>query len=78
MKFKLIRKKTGHDGFFKLYVYTLQHQLFGGGWSTEFNREVLDRGHAVAVLLHDPKTDRVLLVEQFRPGALQDLSLIHI
>ncbi len=72
MKFKLISQRTAHDGFFKLHIYTLQHQLFGGGWSTEFSREVLDRGHAVAVLLHDPTTDQVILVEQFRPGALRD------
>lgn len=74
MNFKLIRQQTVHNGFFKLHVYTLQHQLFNGGWSATFDREVLDRGHAVAVLLHDPKTDKVLLVEQFRPGALDDAA----
>ena len=72
MEFKLIRQQTPYNGFFRLHLYTLQHQLFAGGWSAEFSREVLDRGHAVAVLLHDPTTDNVLLVEQFRPGAIQD------
>lgn len=33
-------------------------------------RELFERGHAVAVLPYDPKTDKVLLVEQFRIGAL--------
>ncbi len=72
MKFKLITQQTPHQGFFKLHVYTLQHQLFAGGWSAIFKREVLARGHAVAVLLHDPQTDHILLIEQFRPGALAD------
>lgn len=72
MEFKLIQQHTAHDGFFQLHIYTLQHQLFSGGWSAKFSREVLGRGHAVAVLLHDPETDNVLLVEQFRAGALQD------
>src|SRR3546814_15029769 len=32
-------------------------------------REVFERGHAAAVLLYDPARDRVVLIEQFRPGA---------
>lgn len=74
MKFKLIQQQTAHEGFFKLHIYTLQHELFNGGWSAAFKREVMDRGHAVAVLLHDPETNNVLLVEQFRPGALADVA----
>ena len=33
-------------------------------------RECLERGQAVAVLLYDPKRDQVVLIEQFRLGAL--------
>lgn len=72
MKFRIIQQQTPYQGFFQLECYTLQHELFAGGWSGEFQREVLNRGHAVAVLLHDPASNNVLLVEQFRPGALQD------
>lgn len=74
MEFKIIQQQTPYNGFFKLQLYTLQHQLYAGGWSAKFSREVLDRGHAVAVLLHDPTTDKVLLIEQFRPGALHDAA----
>lgn len=35
-------------------------------------REVFERGNAVAVLIHDPATDQILLVEQFRIGAIRD------
>lgn len=36
----------------------------------EMSREIYDRGHAAAVLLHDPRTDNVVLVRQFRPPPL--------
>ncbi|MFM2484726.1 ADP-ribose diphosphatase [Celerinatantimonas yamalensis] len=58
-----------YRGFFKLDRYHLRHKLFGGGWSDWFSREVLDRGHAAAVLLYDPSHDQVVMVEQFRVGA---------
>lgn len=61
--------KPLYHGFFKLDGYQLRHRLFEGGWSDWFNREVLDRGHAAAVLLYDPKRDEVVMVEQFRVGA---------
>ncbi|MGB0846453.1 MAG: NUDIX domain-containing protein [Thiolinea sp.] len=72
MQFKLIQQQTLYQGFFRLKRYTLQHELFGGGWSGQFTREILDRGKAVAVLLHDPENDKLLLIEQFRPGAIDD------
>ncbi|PIE00311.1 MAG: ADP-ribose diphosphatase [Thiothrix nivea] len=69
---KIIDKQTPYRGFFELDVYQLRHELFAGGWSNEVCREQLSRGRAVAVLLHDPNTDQVLLVEQFRIGAIAD------
>jgi len=59
-----------HDGFFRLERYRLRHTLFGGGWSPPLTRELLERGHAVAVLPYDPLRDEVVLIEQFRIGAL--------
>ena len=38
--------------------------------SRELTREVFERGHAVAVLPFDPARDQVVLIEQFRVGAL--------
>ncbi len=35
-------------------------------------REIFERGHASAVLPYDPATDRLLLIEQFRAGALHE------
>ena len=59
-----------YDGFFKINTYRFHHALFAGGKSVEVKREILERGHAVAVLPYDPATDQVLLIEQIRIGAL--------
>ena len=69
-RFEIIDQSVGYSGFFRLEKYRLRHELFAGGWSADISRECLERGHAVAVLLYDPDTDRVVLLEQFRVGAL--------
>jgi ADP-ribose pyrophosphatase len=67
-------KITNHDivfrGYFRMEKYDLQHEKFGGGWTDTFQREVFERGSAVAVLPYDPQCDRVVLIEQFRVGAI--------
>ena len=69
-KYEIIEKIVAYKGFFRLDRYRLRHELFAGGWSQDMQRECLERGQAVAVLLYDPKRDQVVLVEQFRLGAL--------
>jgi len=63
--------KTKYQGFFKLNEYHLSHKLFSGEQSANIQREVFERGDAVVVLPFDAKLDKVLLIEQFRPGALR-------
>lgn len=58
-----------YQGFFRLHRLTLSHPRFEGG-RVRIQRELLDRGDAVCVLLYDPARDAVVLVEQFRAGAL--------
>jgi ADP-ribose pyrophosphatase len=67
---EILDKTTCYDGFFKLVRYRLKHTLFAGGWSRELLREVLERGHAAAVLPYDPIREQVVMIEQFRPGAI--------
>ncbi|PKI12837.1 NUDIX domain-containing protein [Colwellia sp. 12G3] len=62
---------TKYQGFFKMNEYTLQHKLFSGEQSLLFTREIFERGDAVVVVPYDAKLDKVLLIEQFRPGALR-------
>ena len=47
----------------------LRHRRFDGGWTGVLDRSVVAWGDAVSVLPYDPRRDRVLLIEQFRPAA---------
>ncbi|MEO6696669.1 MAG: NUDIX domain-containing protein [Gammaproteobacteria bacterium] len=71
-KFEIIEQQLCYQGFFRLERYRLRHELFAGGMSRVLTRELLERGHAVAVLPYDPALDAVVLIEQFRVGALQE------
>jgi ADP-ribose pyrophosphatase len=70
-KFTIIEEKTQYQGFFSLKSFTLKHTLYKGGWSPAITRELFQRGNCVAVLLYDPIRDEVVIIEQFRIGAMQ-------
>lgn len=59
-----------YQGFFSMVKYRFRHRLFAGGWSKTLAREMFERGHAAALLPYDPSLDAVVLVEQFRIGAM--------
>jgi ADP-ribose pyrophosphatase len=64
------QQKNCYHGFFKMDKYHVSHQLFNGGESKILSREVFERGHAVVLIPYDAVNDRVVLLEQFRSGAL--------
>jgi ADP-ribose pyrophosphatase len=68
---RVINDETVYSGFFRIRRLTLQHRLFAGGWSEPIVRELFERGDAVGVLPYDPVEDTVVLIEQFRPGAIR-------
>lgn len=72
MDAKVVERKSMYKGFFELEELSVRHRLFGGGWSDTFSRELFKRGHAVVVIPYDPRRDQVVLIEQFRVGALAD------
>jgi ADP-ribose pyrophosphatase len=69
---EILEREVAYHGFFSLVKLSLRHRLFGGGWSRPMTREIFERGDAVAVLPWDPIRDELILVEQFRPGALRE------
>ena len=69
-QFEILDKEIVYPGFFRMEKYRLKHTMFAGGWSAEISRELLVRGSCVAVLLYDPHADKVILIEQFRAGAI--------
>jgi len=71
MKFRILEHDIAFQGFFRLDRFRLQHELFAGGWNQPLTRELFERGHAAAILPYDPSLDAVVLIEQFRIGALE-------
>lgn len=67
---KILERTVLYQGFFTLEAFTLQHSLFAGGMTKPVRRELFRRGQCVAVLLYDPDLDQVVVIEQFRVGAL--------
>lgn len=70
-EFSIIKETTAYQGFFSLKTFELKHTLYQGGWSRPIIRELFHRGNCVAVLLYDPDRDEVVIIEQFRIGAMQ-------
>jgi ADP-ribose pyrophosphatase len=71
-RIEVIDNKRCFSGFLKLVRYRLRHSLFAGGWSPPLARERVEGLRAAVVLLYDPERDRLVLVEQFRIGALEE------
>lgn len=64
------KRETVFHGFFRMDKLWLTHPRFDGREMPEFTRELFVRGDATCVLPYDPARDEVVLLEQFRPGAL--------
>nr|NIS40705.1 NUDIX domain-containing protein [Desulfuromonadales bacterium] len=58
-----------YQGYLRIDHYRLTHAKFDGGRTPVLSRELMERGHAVALLPYDPVSDCVVLIEQFRIGA---------
>jgi len=69
---EILDRTTVWESFFRIDRLHLRHRLFAGGWSEVFQRELFMRPPSAGVLLYDPVLDNVVLVEQFRVGALSD------
>jgi ADP-ribose pyrophosphatase len=66
---EILEHHAAYQGYFRIEKYQLRHRLFNGDWSKPLTREIFERGHAVGVLLFDPKLNKFVLIEQFRMGA---------
>lgn len=64
-------KETLFQGFFRVDGLTLRHRHYDGTWGAPIRRELFVRTPAAAVLPYDPERQEILLVEQFRVGALE-------
>ncbi len=71
-RWKLEARQTLFEKYFRVDEFRISHELFAGGKSPVFTREIFERGSVVAVLPYDARRDRVVLIEQFRAGAIGD------
>lgn len=69
---EIVSKKTAYQGYFRIDKYKVRYELFEGGKGAIVARELFERGQVAAVLPYDPKRDKVVLIEQFRLGAMKD------
>ena len=68
---EVLERDTPFQGFFRVDTLTLRHRQYNGGWGKPVRRELFVRPQASAVLPYDPRRGEILLVEQFRVGALE-------
>ncbi|MFK8330921.1 NUDIX domain-containing protein [Pseudomonas sp. BJa5] len=71
---EIVERLNCFQGFYKLDRVRLRHELFAGGMGREISRELFVRHDAVCVLPYDPQRDEVVLIEQFRVGALDKVA----
>ncbi|MDR5655199.1 NUDIX domain-containing protein [Ruixingdingia sedimenti] len=64
----LLARRQPYANFFAVEEYDLRHRRFDGAMSPAINRAAFISGDAATVLPYDPVRDRVLVIEQFRPG----------
>lgn len=67
---EIVKQRTISLGYFRAHRFTLRHRLFAGGWGDPIARVLLEARHGAALLPYDPARDSVVLIEQFRIGAL--------
>jgi ADP-ribose pyrophosphatase len=72
--FEILERDVKYQGIFRLVQLHLRHRTFDGGWSNTFMRELLERKSATAILPYDPVLEQVVLIEQFRAGAIANPS----
>jgi ADP-ribose pyrophosphatase len=68
---EILDRTVVFDGYFQMLRFRLRYRQFAGGMGPALERELFVRGQAAAVLPYDPVRDEVVLVEQFRVGALE-------
>jgi len=67
---QIIERETCFRGFYSLDRLRLRHLQFSGEMGPTLSRELFIRHDAVCVLPYDPQRDEVVLIEQFRVGAM--------
>ena len=66
----ILSKKNLYNGFYKLTELTLKHKKHNGRWRKSIKREIFGGSHVATVLPYDPKKKKIVLINQFRAGVI--------
>ncbi|ODN42341.1 NUDIX domain-containing protein [Piscirickettsia litoralis] len=69
---QILKEKELYTGFLPIKKYHIRHKTFDGSTLNSVEREVMTRRDAVAAIVYDPNEKLIVLLEQFRVGALND------
>lgn len=67
---EILARGSGYAKYFAIDEQVFRHRRFDGSMSGITDRSVLASGDAVTVLPFDPRTGKILVIEQFRPAPL--------
>ena len=67
---EVITNDVMYDNFVSISKISLRFKLFSGDWSPVLERHCFDSGESSFLVLYDVKRDCVVLIEQFRIGAM--------
>ncbi len=70
LKYKILNKKNLYSGFFNLNKYEFVHKKHDGNWTNTVEREVFSGAEVSGLLPYDPIKNEIILLQQFRAGAL--------
>ena len=68
---KIFKKKTLHDGFYKYNEISFKYKKYNGEWTDLLTHEIFGGAHVASVLPYDPIKEKIILINQFRPGVLK-------
>ena len=69
--YKIKNIKNLHQGFYDLKEINFTHKKHNGDWTPIIKREIFGGAHVSAVLPYDPVKKKILLLKQFRAGAIK-------
>lgn len=69
---EIVDTESLYQGFLGIKRFHFRHSLYAGGNSRVLVRERVESFQAASVLLYDPSLDKVVMIEQFRIGAIND------
>lgn len=67
---RILSQKTLYQGYLSIRSFCLNYRQFDGQWSLAIARELLHRSPSAVLLPYDPRLDAVIILEQFRIGAI--------